>query len=65
MKNLKLILMLTVIFNSACGQTKPNPYSKILAKFEEWKNKQYQLGKYELEKNCNLEYVGKETYKSS
>jgi hypothetical protein len=65
MKHLKLILILTITLNSACGQTKPNPYSKILIKFEEWKNKQYQLSNYELEKKCNIEYVGKETYKGS
>jgi hypothetical protein len=65
MKSLNLILLLIIITNSAYGQTKQNQYFKIMTKFEEWKSKQYQLGIYELEKNCNMDFVSKETYKGS
>ncbi len=62
MKYIKLILLLTIVVNSSSGQTKQNQYIKILAKFEEWKNTQYQLHNYELEKNCNQDFVSKESY---
>jgi hypothetical protein len=65
MKYLKLILVFTITLNSALAQTTSNSYSRILTKFEEWKTKQYQSGKYEREKNCNAEYVSKDNYKGS
>ena len=52
------LLALTI---NVTAQSKTD-YVQILKKFEQWKSIQYKKGLYAIEKNCNLDTVGKEGY---
>jgi hypothetical protein len=56
MKKIFLILSFFFIIHFGYSQTaKPNPYVKLLVKYDEWLEKQYQLGNYVRPSECNMD----------
>jgi hypothetical protein len=55
MKKTFLILGFFSTINSSYSQTAPaNPYTKLIVKYNEWLEKQYQLGNYVRPSKCNM-----------